>query len=69
MPYINGIQLYQILKILNPFLKIIFVTALDAVNELSSIYSEIKPSDIMRKPITPDQFVKTVNDKVSLIGI
>ncbi len=69
MPYINGIQLYQILKILNPFLKIIFVTALDAVNELSSIYSEIKPSDIMRKPITPDQFVKTVNDKISQIGI
>ena len=50
MPDINGIQLYQILKILNPDIKIIFLTALDAVNELTSIYSEVKPIDIIRKP-------------------
>jgi len=69
MPDINGIQLYQILKILNPSIKIIFLTALDAVNELASIYPEIKPSDIMKKPIDPELFVKTVNDKVNSIGI
>jgi CheY-like chemotaxis protein len=69
MPNINGIQLYQILKILNPSIKIIFLTALDAVNELASIYPEIKPSDIMKKPIDPELFVKTVNDKVNSIGI
>ena len=69
MPDINGIQLYQILKILNPSIKIIFLTALDAVNELASIYPEIKPSDIMKKPIDPEMFVKKVNDKVNSIGI
>lgn len=69
MPEINGIQLYQILKILNPSIKIIFMTALDAVKELASIYSEVKPSDIMKKPIDPEKFVKTVNDKVKDIGI
>ena len=69
MPDINGIQLYQILKILNPSIKIIFLTALDAVNELASIYPEIKPSDIMKKPIDPQLFIKTVNDKVNSIGI
>jgi CheY-like chemotaxis protein len=69
MPDINGIQLYQILKILNPSIKIIFLTALDAVNELASIYPEIKPSDIMKKPIDPELFIKTVNDKVNSIGI
>ena len=47
-----GYNYIKYLKILNPFIKIIFVTALDAVNELSSMYSEIKPIDIMRKPIT-----------------
>ena len=69
MPDINGIQLYQILKILNPSIKIIFLTALDAVNELASIYPEIKPSDIMKKPIDSELFIKTVNDKVNSIGI
>ena len=69
MPDINGIQLYQILKILNPSIKIIFLTALDAVNELASIYPEVKPSDIMKKPIDPEVFIKTVNDKVNSIGI
>ena len=69
MPDINGIQLYQILKILNPSIKIIFLTALDAVNELASIYPEIKPSDIMKKPIDPELFIKTVNDKVNSIEI
>lgn len=69
MPEINGIQLYQILKILNPGIKIIFMTALDAVNELASLYSEVKPSDIIKKPVDPEHFVKTVNDKVNDIGI
>jgi len=69
MPDINGIQLYQILRILNPSIKIIFLTALDAVNELASIYPEVKPPDIMKKPIDPEQFIKTVNDKVNSIGI
>jgi CheY-like chemotaxis protein len=64
MPYINGIQLYQILKILNPSMKTLFITSLDAVNELTSIFSEIKNRDIIRKPINRDQFVKIVNDKV-----
>jgi CheY-like chemotaxis protein len=69
MPEINGIQLYQILKILNPSIKIIFMTALDAVNELASLYAEVKPTDILKKPVDPEHFVKTVNDKVNDIGI
>ena len=69
MPHINGIQLYQILKILNLDIKIIFITALDAVNELTSMFSEIKSIDIIRKPIHQNQFVKIINDKVSTLGI
>ena len=67
MPCINGIQLYQVLKILNPSIKIMFITSLDVANELSSIFSEVKPQDIIRKPVEGNQFVQMVNDKVRTI--
>ena len=69
MPDINGIQIYQILRILNPSTKTIFLTALDAVDELTSVMSEIKPADILRKPVDQNTFIKTVNDKVFSIGV
>jgi CheY-like chemotaxis protein len=69
MPDINGMQLYQIIRILNPSIKTMFLTALDAVEELTSIYPEIKPTDILRKPIDNNQFIEAVNDKVSGLEI
>jgi response regulator RpfG family c-di-GMP phosphodiesterase len=64
MPDINGIQLYQILKIFNPSVKIMFFTGIDAVNEMTSICHDIKSTDILRKPMEPNIFIKAVNDKV-----
>jgi len=64
MPEVNGLQLYQILKILNPSIKVLFFTALDAVDELISIYAEIKPIDVLRKPLNFRQFIGAVNDKI-----
>ena len=66
---INGIQIHQILRILNPSIKTIFLTALDAIDELTSLISEIKPADIMRKPVDQNTFIKTVNDKVVSLGV
>ena len=63
MPVINGIQLYQILTIINPNMKVLFVTALDAVAELTSMYN-IKEEDIIKKPCSFDQFIKKINDVV-----
>jgi CheY-like chemotaxis protein len=63
MPVINGIQLYQILTIINPNMKVIFATALDAVAELTSMY-KIKEEDIIKKPCTFNQFIKKINDAV-----
>jgi two-component system, OmpR family, response regulator ChvI len=63
MPVINGIQLYQILTILNPNLKILFLTALDAVAELTSLY-RIKEEDIIKKPCEFNPFIKKINDVV-----
>ena len=67
MPDVNGIQLYQILKILNPSIKPIFITALDAVAELTSIFPDIKHKDIIRKPIDRKEFIQTINDQVSIL--
>ena len=63
MPVINGIQLYQILSILNPNLKVLFLTGLDAVFELTSLY-KIKAEDIIQKPCEENQFIKKINDIV-----
>jgi CheY-like chemotaxis protein len=69
MPGINGIQLYNILKILKPSLKMLFLTALDSVDELTSIYSDVKSEDIIRKPFELTEFVKVVDNKISEIEI
>jgi two-component system response regulator ChvI len=64
MPDINGIKLYQILKVLNPRLKVLFITALDAVDELTSIYPDVRPTDIIKKPVSREQLVNSVNNRV-----
>ena len=60
MPDVNGLEIYQKIKSANTNIKIMFVTALDAADELLSIFSDIKKDDIIRKPIEKDQFVKKV---------
>jgi CheY-like chemotaxis protein len=64
MPNINGIQFYQMLKILCPYVRIMFATALDAVDELISMYPQINSEDILRKPVDQDCFMKKVNDMI-----
>ena len=63
MPIINGIQLYHILKIFNANIKVLFVTALDAADELTSMY-QIAREDILRKPCELQDFITTVNNAV-----
>ena len=42
-----------------------FITSLDSVKELVSIFSEVTDKDILRKPVHQKQFIETVNNKVS----
>jgi len=67
IPQINGIQLYQILKILNPHIKIIFIISFDTVNDLTRIQPEIRSQDIIKKPIDGSHFIQMVNTKVRTI--
>jgi CheY-like chemotaxis protein len=57
MPGMNGIQLYSKLKVMNPEIKVLFLSALDAVEELLSIFPDIKASEIVRKPIEPRNLI------------
>jgi CheY-like chemotaxis protein len=61
MPGLNGLQLYYRLKTINRNIKILFVSALDAVPELMSILPDVKTTDgIIRKPVALDDFISTV---------
>ena len=61
MPGLNGLQLYYRLKAINRNIKILFVSALDAVPELVSILPDIKTTrDIIKKPVALDDFIMAV---------
>jgi DNA-binding response OmpR family regulator len=60
MPGLNGLQLYYRLKAINPSIKVLFVSALDAAEELVSILPDIKYSHIIRKPTNQEQFVNKI---------
>ena len=57
MPGLNGLQLYYRLKAINPNIKILFLSALDAANEMISILPDVKLDDVIRKPVEQDQFL------------
>lgn len=64
MENLNGLQLYQCMKAINPTSKILFASALDAAKELTSVLPDIQSQDIIKKPVDRENFIKTV--KVAL---
>lgn len=60
MENLNGLQLYQCMKAINPASKLIFASALDAAKELTSILPNIQSHDIIKKPVDRENFIKTV---------
>src|SRR5215831_8344165 len=61
MDGLNGLQLYYRLKAINRNIKILFVSALDAVSELISILPDINTAhDVIKKPVALDDFIRTV---------
>jgi two-component SAPR family response regulator len=60
MKNLNGIQLYQQIKAIDPTIKILFVTALDILDEFSTIIPGIPKEQIMRKPVDKKEFTNTV---------
>jgi two-component system, OmpR family, response regulator ChvI len=64
MPSMNGIQLYQRLKAIDPHIKVIFLTALDAAEELVSVLEGLSSVDVMKKPIGKKHFLQRVEDSM-----
>jgi two-component system, OmpR family, response regulator ChvI len=64
MPGINGIKLYSKFKVINPQIKIIFISALDAISEILSFFPEITDSNILRKPVEAQQLLNKINTEI-----
>lgn len=60
MENINGLQLYQSFKAMNPNIKALFVSSLDAAKELVSILPGISSEHIIRKPVERQRFINAV---------
>jgi DNA-binding response OmpR family regulator len=60
MENLNGLQLYQCMKAINPASKLLFASALDAAKELTSVLPDVHSQDIIKKPVDRENFIKTV---------
>jgi CheY-like chemotaxis protein len=65
MPDINGIELYSKFKSINKAVKILFVSALDVMPELVSMF-EIVKGDILRKPVEMNDFINKIKEKLPI---
>ena len=60
MTHLNGFELYQQLKSLDPNLQIIFVTALDIAQEITTLLPEVKLTQFLIKPVNPNVLIGSV---------
>ena len=65
MKNLNGLQLHQQIRAIDPTIKIIFITALDMLDELLNIFPGISREQILKKPIDKNLFVHTVKNMLN----
>jgi CheY-like chemotaxis protein len=65
MPGLNGLQLYYRMKAISIDIKILFVSALDAADELVSILPGVKYSNIIRKPVDKEYFLNKIKTVIA----
>jgi CheY-like chemotaxis protein len=65
MPEINGLQLYQILHIINLNVNVLFISGLDKSEDLVNVLPGIRPGDILKKPFDAEQFILKVKEKIN----
>jgi CheY-like chemotaxis protein len=66
MPRLNGLQLYNRMRAINSSVRVLFVSALDALEELVSILPDFEHNCIIKKPVEKDNFVRSVQLAISL---
>ena len=62
---LNGFELYQQLKSLDPNLRVIFVTALDIAQEITTLLPEVKLSQFIIKPVNPSVLINSVKQQAN----
>jgi CheY-like chemotaxis protein/class 3 adenylate cyclase len=65
MPKLNGIQLFYKMKTLSPKIKIIFCSALEIAEELTSVLPDIEDNHIIKKPVEGEYLVKKINSALT----
>jgi CheY-like chemotaxis protein/class 3 adenylate cyclase len=65
MPRLNGLQLFNTIRKLSPKIKVVFCSALDVAEELTSILPDIKYDDIIKKPLKREYFVSKINSALN----
>jgi two-component system, OmpR family, response regulator ChvI len=66
MPDLNGLQLYYRLTAMNMSIKVLFVSALDAIEELVSILPSVNHKNILRKPVEKEYFINKIRSLLLL---
>lgn len=65
MSSLNGFELYQQLKSLDPNLRVIFVTALDIAQEITTLLPEVKLNQFIIKPVNPSVLINSVKQQAN----
>jgi CheY-like chemotaxis protein len=66
MPGLNGLQLYYRLMAINKSIKVLFVSALDAIEELVSVLPGVSYNNIIRKPVEKEYFINKIRSLLLL---
>lgn len=68
MMSINGIQLYKRMKSIDPNVRIVFVSALDAGPEITSALPGFERKDLLTKPVSQSMLLKVALEAVGNTG-
>ena len=60
MPKLNGLQLFYKMKTLSPKIKIMFCSALEIAEELTSVLPDIEHNHIIKKPVEREYFINKI---------
>ena len=53
------------MKAISPNAKIMFISALDVADELTSIFHDMKHEDIIKKPVEREYFISKINSALN----
>jgi CheY-like chemotaxis protein len=65
MPKLNGIQLFYKMKTLSPKIKIMFCSALEIAEELTTVLPDIDHNHIIKKPVEREYFMSKINSTLN----